>query len=101
MDDGAAERAFGRVVGRLDPVEDGEGPERGPDLEQVVGELAVPAVAPILRRGVLEQLPQLGLDRLNLGLESLAVVVFVLVGAPGGEYLVPRWNAPNTAKLSA
>ena len=86
---GAAERAFGGVVGRFDAVDGGEGPERGPDLEQVVGELAVPAVAPALRAGVFEQLPQLGLDRGDLGLESLAVVVLVLVGAPGGEHL--RW----------
>ena len=57
VDDRAAERAFGGVVGRLDAVDGGEGPERGPDLEQVVGELPVPAVAPALRAGVFEQLP--------------------------------------------
>ena len=41
----------------------------------------------LLRAGVLEQLPQLGLDRGDLGLEPVAVVVLVLVGAPGGEHL--------------
>ena len=78
-------RSAGLLVGST-PSIGGEGPERGPDLEQVVGELAVPAVAPALRAGVFEQLPQLGLDRGDLGLEPVAVVVLVLVGAPGGEH---------------
>ena len=54
VDDRRAERALGRVVCRLDPVDGGECPERGSDLEQVVGELAVPAIARLLRRGLLE-----------------------------------------------
>ena len=56
MDDGAAERAFGGVVGRLDALEDDEGPERGPDLEQVVREPPMPAGASAFRAGVFEQL---------------------------------------------
>ena len=41
VDDGAAQAALGVVVGRLDAVGDGEGPERRPALEQVVGEESV------------------------------------------------------------
>ena len=36
---------------------------------------------------------QLGLDRGDLGLESVSVVVLVLVGAPGGEHLVGEREA--------
>ena len=68
----------------------GEGPEGGPDLEQVVGELTVPSIARLLRRGGLEQRAEFGLDLGDLGLESLAVVVLVLVGAPGGEHFGER-----------
>ena len=41
-------RSAGLLVGST-PSIGGEGPERGPDLEQVVGELPVPAVARVLR----------------------------------------------------
>lgn len=74
VDDRSTERAFGGVGGRLDPVGVGEGPERGPDREQVVGELVVPAGAPALGAGVLEQLSEFGLDLGELSLESAAVV---------------------------
>ena len=94
VDDGAAECAFGGVVGRLDVRVGGEGPERGPDLEQVGGELSVPAVALPLGRGLFEQVAEFGLDLGDLGLESVAVVVLVLVGAPGGcgvsEFAIER-----------
>ena len=93
VDDGAAERALGGIVGGLDAVQDGEGPQGGPDLEQVVGELAVPAGPPALRAGCLEQASEFGLDRGDLGLELVAVVVLVLVGAPGGEHLVGERDA--------
>ena len=36
MDDGAAERTFGGIVGRLDAFDGDERAARGPDLEQVV-----------------------------------------------------------------
>lgn len=78
MDDGRSERALGGVVGRLDAGDGAEGPEREPDLEEVVGELAG---APVLGAGVFEQRAELGLDRRDLVLEPLAVVVLVLVGA--------------------
>ena len=55
VDDGAAERALGGVVGRLDPLDRDEGPERGPDFEQVVGEPSVVAGALALAAGVLQQ----------------------------------------------
>jgi hypothetical protein len=45
VDDRAAERALGRVVGRFDRGVGGEGPQCGPDLEQVVGEASVVAGA--------------------------------------------------------
>jgi hypothetical protein len=56
VDDRCAERALGGVVGRLDALDGDERPERGPDLEQIVGEASVPAGASALGRGVLEQL---------------------------------------------
>jgi hypothetical protein len=82
VDDRSAEGAFGWVVRRLDAVDDGECPERGPDLEEVVREPAVPAGALALRAGVLEQLPEFRLDRGDVGLEPGAVVMLVLVGPP-------------------
>ena len=45
-------RSAGLLVGSI-AVDGGEGPERGPDLEQVVGELAVPAGSPALWAGCL------------------------------------------------
>jgi hypothetical protein len=54
VDDRRAERAFGWVVGRLDARDGDERPERGPDLDQVVGELSVPAIARLLRPRLLE-----------------------------------------------
>jgi hypothetical protein len=56
VDDRTEERALGGVVRRLDSLDGYERPECGPDLEQVVGELAVPAIAGLLGRGVLEQI---------------------------------------------
>ena len=41
----------------------------------------------------LEQRAQLGLDRRDLGLESVAVVMLVLVGAPGGEHAAGELEA--------
>ena len=93
MDDRGAERTFGSIVGRLDAFDGHEGPERGPEIEEVVGEPAVPAGAFALRRGVLEQLPQFALDRRDLGLESVSVLVLVLVGAPGCEHAAGQLKA--------
>jgi hypothetical protein len=56
MGDRSPESALGEVVGRLDGRVGGEGPERGPDLEQVVGEQPVPTIAAALRAGFIEQL---------------------------------------------
>ena len=99
MDDRRAQRAFGGVVGRLDRVGGGKGPERWPDLEEVVGELAVPAGAPALRAGVFEQLSQFGLDRGDLGPELVAVVVLVLVGAPCRELAAGELGAGLAERL--
>ena len=73
VDDRFSERSLSGVVGGLDLVDRGEGPERGPDLEQVVGELPVPAVAPSLGAGLFEQPSEFGLDRRDLGLETIEV----------------------------
>jgi hypothetical protein len=43
--------------------------------------------------GVFEQLPQFGLDRGDLGLEPVAVLMLVLVGAPGGAHLAGEREA--------
>src|SRR6266540_6778093 len=87
VDDGAAEAALGMVVGRLDAVGVGEGPEGGPALEEVPGELAVVLGARALAGGVLEQGSQLGLEWRRLCLEPGPVAVG-LVGIPGGEEVV-------------
>lgn len=52
---GGPQRPFGRVVGRLDPVDGDEGPERRPDLQEFVGEDAVVAGARAFASGLLEQ----------------------------------------------
>jgi hypothetical protein len=59
VDDGTAERAFGGVVGWFDGGVGGEGPERRPDVQQVLGEPAVVAGARGLARGVLDERAQL------------------------------------------
>jgi hypothetical protein len=38
-------------------------------------------------------LPQFALDRRDLGLESVSVLVLVLVGAPGGEHAAGELKA--------
>jgi hypothetical protein len=45
VDDGAAQRALGVVVGRVDVWDGGECPERGPELEQVARDPARAFVA--------------------------------------------------------
>ena len=55
VDEGAAQAVFGVVVGWLDAVGVGEGPERRPVFEQVVGEEAVVLGLGALADGLLEQ----------------------------------------------
>ena len=69
VDDGAAEPAFGVVVGWLDAVGVGEGPEGGPAFEEVAGELPVVLGPRALARGVLELGVELGLERRDPGLK--------------------------------
>jgi hypothetical protein len=52
VDHGAAERTLRGAVGQLDPFDRDEGPESGPDLEQIVGEPAVQAGALAVAAGV-------------------------------------------------
>jgi len=61
-----------------------ERPERGPDLEQVVGETAVVLGLGALASGFLEQRAEFGLDRRDLAFEPGAVLVFVKA-VPGLE----------------
>lgn len=93
MDDWAAERAFGGVVGRLDGGVGRERPQCGPDFEQVVGEAPVVLGAGTFAAGVFEQLPELVLDGRQLDQQSDAVVMIVLVGAPGGEHAAGQLEA--------
>ena len=87
VDDGAAQRALGVVVGRLDAGDGRERPERGPELEQVARD---PARALVARRlgGVATQ------DRLELAPQpadaelQFAAVAGVLVDLPRPEQLV-------------
>ena len=58
--------SLGGVVGGLDAGNRDEGPQGGPDLQQVAGEAAVVAGALALARGALHKRPKLGLDRLHL-----------------------------------
>jgi hypothetical protein len=76
------EAAFGVVVGRLDAVGVGEGPQRRPALEEALGEEAVVPRSRALAGGVLEQRAEPVLERRDLSLEPGAVAVG-LVGAPG------------------
>src|SRR5439155_20589239 len=86
VDDGAAEAAFGVVVGWLDAVGVGEGPECGPAVEEVVGELAVVLRPRAFPGGVLEELAEFLLERRGLRLQPGPVGV-CLVAGPGGEEL--------------
>src|SRR5207247_9423655 len=81
---GAAEAAFGVVVGRFDALGVGEGRERGPAVEEVVGELSVVLRSRALAGRVLEHGAQLVLERRGLRLQPGAVAVG-LVAVPGGE----------------
>src|SRR5918999_1789762 len=91
--EGAFGEPFGLVVGRFDGSVGDECPERGPDLEQVVGEAPVVAGALALAAGVFEQLPKLLLDRFDGGPEACAVLMLALVGAPRGEHAAGELKA--------
>jgi hypothetical protein len=86
VDDRAAERSLGGVVGRFDRGVGDERPQRRPDLEQIVGEASVVASALALAAGVFEQPSELLLDRLKVGRQASAVLVLVLLGAPRAEH---------------
>ena len=75
MDDRAAQRSLGGVVGRLDPLDRDKGPKRGPDLQQVAGEAAVVAGALALASGALHNRAQLSLDGRHLPSEAIVVAV--------------------------
>jgi len=72
------------VVGWLDAVCVGEGPEAGPAFEEVAGERAVVPGSRAFPVGALEEGAEGVLQEQGSGLELAAVAVF-LVGVPGGE----------------
>src|SRR5438876_2971671 len=74
------------VVGWLDAVGVGEGPECGPAVEEVLGELAVVLRPRAFPGGVLEQPAELLLERRGLCLRPGTVGVGLVAG-PGGEEL--------------
>src|SRR6266498_2208889 len=76
IDDGGAQAAFGGVVGRLDLGDGREAPERGPELEQVVGEPARETL-PLAFRAPFERAAHLPFDRFDAFLEGGAVAVFL------------------------
>src|SRR5450759_5618282 len=84
VDDRPAQAAFGVVVGGLDAGHAGEGPQRRPALEQVLGEAAVAAVAGALARRLLEQRPELLLERADT-LKQAGTVSVPAELSPGGE----------------
>src|SRR6266496_275946 len=84
VDDGAAQAALGVVVGRVDAVDDGEGPERGPPLEQVLGEEPVTLGLGALGCCALEQRPELLLERGDLPDQRVTVAVCLEL-LPGDE----------------
>ena len=92
VDDGAAPPALGAVVGRLHPLDLGEGPKRRPELQQVAGEGAEVAVAGALLAVGLKQRPQSTLRRRDLTGEPLAIAV-VGEGIPGTEQLATDLQA--------
>jgi hypothetical protein len=87
VDDGAAEAAFGVVVGWLDARGVGEGPERGPTVEEVPGELPVVLGSRALARCVFEDRAELVLEWRDLRLEAGSVGVG-LVALPSCEEVV-------------
>ena len=84
VDDGAAEAAFGVVVGRFDAFGVAEGREGGPAFEEVARELPVVLGLGALAGGVLELDAELGLEWRDPGLKR-DPVVFLLELLPGFE----------------
>ena len=84
VDGGSAQAALGVVVGRLDAGHAGKGPQRRPTLQEVLREGAVAAVAGALARRLLEQLPELCLERADVLGKAAAVSVPAAL-RPGGE----------------
>src|SRR5450830_763719 len=82
--DRPAQAAFGVVVGRLDAGHAGEAPQRRPALEQVPREGAVATVARRLARRLLEQRPELLLERVDTLKQARAVSVPAEL-TPGSE----------------
>src|SRR5450756_2258551 len=92
VDDRPAQAALRVVVGRLDAGDTGEAPQRRPALEQVLGEGAVVPRLRALTRRLLEQRPELLLERADALAEAGAVSV------PAGEQ-PPRDPKPGRAEL--
>src|SRR5439155_17964990 len=87
VDDRAAQRAFGVVVGRLDALGVGEGPQCRAELEQVAGDAARVLVARCLAGVLAHDRLELAPQRADAELE-LAAVAGVLEDFPGPEQLL-------------
>jgi hypothetical protein len=98
VDDRPAQAPFGMVVGRLDAVDLGEGPQRRPELEQVLGESAVAAVAGTLARRSFEQRPELRLERSD-ALDQAGAVAIAGKLLPRAEQLLGDPQAGQTELL--
>ena len=85
-DDGAAESALSVVVGGLHPGVVGEGPQRGPELEQVAREAAGAPVARGAGGVAAKERLELAAQRADAALEFTAVAG-VLVDLPRPEQL--------------
>src|SRR5687768_13475335 len=95
VDDRAAQRALGVVVGRLHAAAVGEGPQRRPGLERVARQPARVLVARRLARVAAQDRLELTAQQPNAATE-LAPLAGVLVDLPGPEQL----RADPKARLS-
>jgi hypothetical protein len=84
VDDGAADAALGVVVGQLDAVEVGEGPQRRPALKQVAGELAVVLRLRALACRLFEQCAELVFERAD-SLDQVGAIAALSEPVPGLE----------------
>jgi hypothetical protein len=87
VDDRAAQRALGVVVGRLDAVVVGERPQRGPDLQDVAREASALAVAGLLAGVLWQDRLEFAPQRADSALEP-AAIAGVLEDLPCPEHLV-------------
>ena len=105
VDDSAAQRSLGVVVGRLHARDGGECPERGPGLEEVAGHAAAVFVARRLAGEAFEGGLPLGSESGDFSFELAAVAgVLVDLPCPESRSQICKPSSPNsfsTARPSA